>query len=144
MYFSSGGFMAKTALKKTDSGEPKSKRASKTAGKTKKKAKKVTAAAPNDVGLAARACKIKGCKRVYRAKGYCRAHYKKWRQGEYGKKRFKPCKDQSCFKPMAMNRHGFCEDHFQNYYVKGIAQAKAPAPEKPAAKKEETPAAEAS
>lgn len=27
-------------------------------------------------------CKIKGCKRPYRAKGYCNVHYKAWRKGE--------------------------------------------------------------
>lgn len=135
--------MAKTALKKTDTSEAKPKRASKTAAK-KKPAKKISAASSSETGVSSKACKVKGCKREYRAKGYCKAHYKKWRHGELGKKRFKACKDASCFKPMAMNRHGFCENHFQNYYVKGIAQAKAPAPEKPAAKKEETPAAAAS
>lgn len=27
-------------------------------------------------------CSVKGCKRPYRAKGYCNVHYKKWRKGE--------------------------------------------------------------
>jgi hypothetical protein len=135
--------MAKTALKKTDTSESKPKRA-KTASKAKKTTKKVRVAATSETGIAARACKVKSCKRAYRAKGYCKAHYKEWRQGKFGKKRYRACKDGSCFKPMAMNRHGFCEDHFQNYYVKGIAQAKAPAAEKPAAKKDEAPAAAAS
>src|SRR5262249_31048005 len=27
-------------------------------------------------------CSVEGCKRAYRAKGWCYFHYKKWRQGE--------------------------------------------------------------
>ncbi len=26
-------------------------------------------------------CKLEGCKRPYRAKGYCNVHYRKWRKG---------------------------------------------------------------
>jgi hypothetical protein len=121
--------VAKTALKKTDSAESKTKKVTRP-----KKTKKAKTKVQGDVTPAiAKACKIKGCKRAYRAKGYCRTHYKKWRHGEYGKVRYKHCSDVSCFKPMAKNRHGFCEDHFQNYYVKGLAQAKVPAAAKPAA-----------
>lgn len=78
-------------------------------------------------------CKIKSCKRDYRAKGYCRVHYKKWRQGEYGVARYKTCSEFECRKSMARNRHGYCEDHYQNYYVKGMEKVVAPA-EKPAEK----------
>ena len=46
-------------------------------------------------------CQIKSCKREYRAKGYCRVHYKKWRHGEYGVARYKTCKDMDCRKSMA-------------------------------------------
>jgi hypothetical protein len=83
----------------------------------------------------ARKCKMKGCKRSYKAKGYCKTHYRKWRHGEYGHARYKTCKDMGCMKPMAKNRHGYCEDHFQNYYVKGMEVAKVPvaAPKTPAA-----------
>ena len=73
-------------------------------------------------------CRIASCKRDYRAKGYCDSHYKQWRQGAFGKKRFKACGDIGCVKPMALNRHGYCEDHFQSYYVKGVEVAKVPAP----------------
>lgn len=69
-------------------------------------------------------CKIASCKRAYRAKGYCAVHYKKWRQGDFGKKRYTSCSDYGCFRPQAMNRHGFCEQHFQDYYVKGIERAR--------------------
>lgn len=82
-------------------------------------------------------CKIASCKREYRAKGYCNAHYKKWRQGDFGLARYKTCGDFDCRKPMVVNRHGYCEDHYQNYYVKGMEVTKAaPVEKKPAEKKE--------
>lgn len=34
-----------------------------------------------------KACKIKGCKRPYRAKGYCNVHYRRWRKGDLGSAR---------------------------------------------------------
>jgi hypothetical protein len=95
--------------------------------KVKKKAKKVVAAvAATADERKAKHCSIKGCKREYRAKGYCGVHYRKWRQGAYGRARYKTCKDYSCLIPMARNRHGYCEEHFQNYYVKGMAVSRAP------------------
>lgn len=72
-------------------------------------------------------CRVAKCKRPYRAKGYCKTHYRMWRHNAYGNARYKQCSDTSCAKPMATNRHGYCEDHFQSYYVKGVAAAKAPA-----------------
>jgi hypothetical protein len=152
--------MAKTAgTKKTEGTESKTK---KTTAPKAEEAKKVHAKKHDDKAASApkkastkkvktasaegkmgrcggKSCKIKNCKRTYKAKGYCRAHYKMWRRGAYGKTRFTACKDHGCFKPMATNRHGFCEDHFQNYYVKGMEQVKVEAP----AKKEEAPAAAA-
>src|SRR4051812_37888335 len=118
--------MAKTAQKKTADKDSKPKKA-KAAASDKKvvKVKAARKAAPADLtGHAGKVCKMTGCKREYKAKGYCVSHYKKWRQGELGKKRYKACKDFNCFKPMALNRHGFCEEHFQNYYVKGMEQAR--------------------
>lgn len=56
-------------------------------------------------------CKIKDCKRPYRAKGYCNVHYKKWRQGEYGKARYKTCGNEGCRKPL--HRFGMCAEHFE-------------------------------
>ncbi|MFM8313035.1 MAG: hypothetical protein ACKOA8_01995 [Deltaproteobacteria bacterium] len=82
-------------------------------------------------------CKVASCKREYRAKGYCDPHYKKWKQGAFGVARYKTCGDLDCRKPMVMNRHGYCEEHYQNYYVKGLAVAKAAPAEKPAAEKKE-------
>ena len=90
---------------------------------------KKAAKAPKEASHAAqeKKCQIASCKREYRAKGYCRAHYRKWRRGAYGKVRYKHCKDIGCLKPMVVNRHGYCEDHFQSYYVKGMTVAKVPA-----------------
>jgi len=56
-------------------------------------------------------CKIKDCKRPYRAKGYCNVHYKKWRQGEYGKLRYKTCGNEGCHKPL--HRAGMCAEHYE-------------------------------
>lgn len=80
----------------------------------------------------AKACSKEGCKRAYRAKGYCKAHYKMWRHGKLAKPRYKRCHDYGCTKPMGLGRHGFCEEHYTNYYVKGMEQTHAPvAPAKP-------------
>ena len=132
-----------TAKKTTKTVEAK---AAKTAATAEAKPKKVKAAkAPKEhkSRCGGKVCKIASCKGEYKSKGYCVDHYREWRHGKYGKTRYKTCNDMNCKKPMGLNRFGFCEEHFQNYYVKGIAQAKAPAPA-PAEKKEAAPAAEAS
>jgi hypothetical protein len=79
-------------------------------------------------------CIIPKCKSRYKAKGYCKTHYRKWRHGEYGRARYKTCRDLNCRSPMVANRHGFCEEHYQSYYVKGLEQSR-PAVEKPPAHK---------
>jgi len=84
-----------------------------------------------------KSCQIASCKREYRAKGYCTAHYRKWRQGSFGVARYKTCGAMDCRKPMGVNRHGYCEEHYQNYYVKGMEVAKAAPAEKPATEKKE-------
>ena len=100
------------------------------------KAAKAKKAAPRKAAAASgKSCKVKGCKRHYRAKGYCKSHYRQWRHGKFAKARFKRCHDYGCTKPMAMNRHGYCEEHFVNFYVKGMEVTHAPAA--PAPKKEE-------
>ena len=125
--------------------------AKKTAAKkapAKKKAEGTMAAAPKTrkapkARKAGKSCKVQSCKRTYRAKGYCSAHYRQWRHGKFAKARYTSCHDYGCHKPMAMNRHGFCEEHFQNFYVKGLEQTHAPvaAPAaKPEKKAEETAA----
>lgn len=86
-------------------------------------------------------CQIKKCKRSYKAKGYCVAHYKQWRNGKFGIARYKTCGQMDCRKPMGMNRHGYCEDHYQGIYVKGTVTAAAEAPAK---KEAAAPAAAAS
>jgi hypothetical protein len=56
-------------------------------------------------------CSIDGCKRPYRAKGYCVTHYKKWRRGELEnhKARYKLCSKEGCKKPAG--RWGICDEH---------------------------------
>lgn len=61
-------------------------------------------------------CKMKGCKRPYRAKGYCNVHYKKWRRGELGKSRYKTCSEEGC-KGKA-HRWGYCETHYNSHLQK--------------------------
>jgi hypothetical protein len=57
-------------------------------------------------------CREEGCKRPYRAKGYCTKHYRMWRQGELGKKqRYKICSKEGCRKPMV--RWGLCDEHYK-------------------------------
>jgi hypothetical protein len=123
---------AKAAAKKKTAAKKKSTKAK---APQKEMHLEATAAAP------ARQCAIASCKRTYRAKGYCATHYRQWRQGAYGLARYKTCKDMGCLKPQTMNRHGYCEDHFQNYYVKGMEVAKVAPEAKPAPKKEEKTAA---
>ncbi len=71
----------------------------------------------------AKRCKIKDCKRPYRAKGYCVTHYKLWRHGEFGHTRFKPCSEEGCRKPMV--RWGVCADHYAARRKKDAAAAAA-------------------
>lgn len=56
------------------------------------------------------ACKVEGCKRPYRAKGYCFHHYKAWRQGELGASRYNPCKAEKCTKRPF--KAGLCQTHY--------------------------------
>lgn len=90
-------------------------------------------------------CTIEGCKRPYRAKGYCNAHFHKWRKGELETKpRYKICKEEKCKKPLF--KKGYCEQHYGAWAASkkpGVAEAvpaaapeaapaAAPAAEKPA------------
>jgi hypothetical protein len=76
-------------------------------------------------------CTIDNCKREYKAKGYCKFHYKEWRHGKFGMARYKTCKDNGgCRKPASLNKHGYCEEHFNNYYVKGMVAKAAPVEKK--------------
>lgn len=70
-------------------------------------------------------CSVDGCKRPYRAKGYCNAHFHKWRRGELeAKPRYKICKEEKCKKPLF--KKGYCEQHYQAWSASkkpGAAQA---------------------
>ncbi len=76
-----------------------------------------------------KSCKVKNCNRGYRAKGYCTAHYRQWRHGKFAKARYTRCHDYGCTKAMGMNRHGYCEEHYTNYYIKGMEVTHAPVAE---------------
>jgi len=56
-------------------------------------------------------CGVEGCKRPYRAKGYCVTHYKLWRRGEVEahKARYKLCSKEACKKPAGA--FGLCDEH---------------------------------
>jgi hypothetical protein len=58
-----------------------------------------------------RKCEKEGCKRPYRAKGYCIVHYQTWRRGEMDghKARYKLCSKEACKKPAG--RFGLCDEH---------------------------------
>ncbi len=73
--------------------------------KTKKKA-------PAPKGGGKKACKIEGCKRAYRAKGFCFFHYDQWRRGELEKfpGRYDTCGKEGCKKKVV--EHGLCQEHF--------------------------------
>ncbi len=63
-------------------------------------------------------CSVDGCKKLYRAKGYCDIHYKKWRQGELDKKsRYKTCVQEKCRKAR-YQQSSLCEDHFKAKFGK--------------------------
>lgn len=119
----------KTASKAKETKETKEKAVKAEGHSTAKKTvakKKTVSAHPQEASRADKHCKVASCKRGYRAKGYCTSHYREWRHGKFGVARYKTCSDFECRKPMAKNRHGYCEDHFQNYYVKGLEVHKAP------------------
>ena len=61
-------------------------------------------------------CKFEGCAGPAVGKGYCSRHYKKWRQGELPKARYKICSAEGCRKPRAVRAK--CEEH-----AKGAASA---------------------
>jgi hypothetical protein len=79
-----------------------------------------------------KSCTVAGCKRAYRAKGFCFFHYKKWRAGEFEAKptRYKTCSKPDCKKKVV--GHGLCQEHFDAWTKsrkknQDKAQAAAPA-----------------
>ncbi len=74
----------------------------------------------------AKKCGKEGCKRPYRAKGYCVTHYKLWRRGELEghKARYKLCSKEACKK--AAGRYGLCDEH-RGVPAKEGGEAPAPA-----------------
>ena len=72
-----------------------------------------------------KACTSEGCKRPYRAKGYCHFHYDKWRAGELAHTRYRTCNNEECLKKEF--KAGLCQTHYND--SRGIV---APAPAAPA------------
>ena len=72
-------------------------------------------------------CSKEGCKRPYRAKGYCVTHYKMWRRGEMEghKARYKTCSKEGCKKPSGA--WGLCDEHRGGAKAEGGEAAPAPA-----------------
>jgi len=66
-------------------------------------------------------CKMKDCKRPYRAKGYCTTHYQEWRKGSlpkahyltchHGVKKLKRGEKKECLKRVF--QAGLCEEHYK-------------------------------
>ena len=79
-----------------------------------------TEKAPNTT-MDAKKCSKEGCKRPYRAKGYCVTHYKLWRRGELEghKARYKLCSKEGCKKPAG--RYGVCDEHRGGEKAEGAA-----------------------
>ncbi len=63
-----------------------------------------------------KACTVEGCKRPYRAKGYCWFHYSHWRKGELGHSRYTPCDAEKCTKRPFKAR--LCETHYNEKHGK--------------------------
>lgn len=60
-------------------------------------------------------CRHEGCARkADGGKGYCRRHYKAWRQGALPKARYKTCRIEGCRK--RVTARGRCEEHFARDY----------------------------
>ena len=78
----------------------------------------------------AHTCQVEGCKGAYRAKGYCNSHYRKWRDGQFGKDRYKLCSKPECKKRVAAK--GMCDTHHTEWLAARSGKTAA-APAAPAA-----------
>jgi len=109
------------------------------------KEKKEAAPSPAKAALKStspRTCRVKGCKRPYRAKGYCNAHFHKWRKGELPHGRYKTCQHNAkklkrgekkeCMKKVF--RAGLCEEHYKARRGAAAAPAAPAAPAEGGAK----------
>lgn len=77
-------------------------------------------------------CSVEGCKRPYRAKGYCNIHFRKWRRGELANKpRYATCHEEGCHKQLF--RLGRCENHYKAWVLSKQGTSTAAAPEAPPA-----------
>lgn len=70
-------------------------------------------------------CSVEGCKRAYRAKGYCYFHYQQWRRGEMPKARYTACTTEKCTKKQF--KAGLCQTHYNEKMGIKAAEAAAPA-----------------
>lgn len=86
-------------------------------------------------------CKIEGCEKDVRGKGYCDRHYRAWRRGKLGKARYRSCNAEGCTKPAV--RRVLCEEHYRSTYEKA-KEAVTAADTAPAAASAETAAEAAS
>jgi hypothetical protein len=83
------------------------------AEKTEKKAATKEAAVKTSKARAESKCSKEGCKRPYRAKGYCNVHYRLWRHAAEGfkKTRYKICTKEGCKKPRVKTGGSACAEH---------------------------------
>ena len=82
--------------------------------------KETETAEVKEVKAVKKTCKMKSCKRPYRAKGYCTTHYQEWRKGGLPKPRYDTCnfgvkklkrgEKKECLK--RVSRSGLCEEHY--------------------------------
>jgi hypothetical protein len=68
--------------------------------------------APKAKSKGKKTCSVEGCKRAYRAKGFCFFHYDKWRRDELEGRpgRYDTCNKEKCRKKVV--GHGMCQEHF--------------------------------
>lgn len=73
-----------------------------------------------------KSCRVDKCQRPYRAKGYCRVHYKKWRRSGLPHSRYKTCVTEGCHKKIHLKT--LCEEHYKGRYGKKEGETLALAP----------------
>jgi len=93
---------------------------------------------PQPKGGGEKSCLVEGCKRSYRAKGFCYLHYRRWRRGEIeGRaRRYGTCHKENCHEKVVAR--GLCQEHLDAWKATRKSAALAAPPAAPAA---EAPAA---